>query len=436
MGLTYSFNSAKITKAVSMTRFFYFRGYAYTNGYIPFPFSDQDYTIFVNPFDIAIYQYCDNCIIIEFSIGRFLGDLGTFAVFGRFIENPKLYSKDHKYILDTSLDRIETPFCVIDNFPITYFFDKIDFGDTVYNNWSYSKGETCRYIDDIIGYDFTDLLAKFEGLPDEYDAIASVIKTANKLVLTRAGLYTDEFLLETCMHENDFETNYHCNSIMFKYCSSGNLTNSRCVAWMDGITKQHNSIGLELYLPYCKKNLNRTECSYFSQASLGYDYRYRDEAIKAYCSSNPNSLNCKCTNTDVAANNLITSYLGPKACWLSSCTLKSLDNKYLLTEDINTRNKCKINSCSINIGSIELTSDSSTVIDLMNQCMSQTNQQQIIGRNQNSRYKYSQTFFNTFLIYIIPFLLFLVIVIFIEYFIKKRMFNKISKSGGSSKFHI
>jgi hypothetical protein len=210
---------------------------------------------------------------------------------------------------------------------------------------------------------------------------------------------------------------------MYNYCAN-NLLNSKCVAWMDGVSKQGNSIGLELYLPFCQANLNTIACSYFSQASLNYNTTYRDSAIQYYCSKNPDDINCNCTNTIIEANNLVTSYLGPKQCWLSSCTLNSTDDKYILTEDLNTRKNCKIINCSINIGNINLTNDSNATINLINQCKNQSNLTQIVGTNQNDRFEFSQGIFSTILIFILPVLLFIIIIIIINFFIRKQMYNQ------------
>jgi hypothetical protein len=427
MGVTYSFNSlqVKLSNNNQPIDYYTFRNYAYTNGNILFPFKEEDYVLYAFIPWIYYKENCTNCLSIEVSVTRYgFPIFPSQGIFGSSLDLNNFYSINKKYNLDTSLNEVITPICINNYFPINYYYDSINFNNTTYKDWIYEKGPSCKTIKNLPGYDLSNIFNQHIGR-DEYATLQSALEDGNLLKLKKEKWYTDETYLTYCLtEENDYSSNPRCNGVMFNYCT-GNLTNPKCVAWMDGTTKQSNTIGLDLYLPHCKKYLFSQECSYFSQSSLAYNTLYRDEAIKTYCENNLSDSNCLCINTKIIPNNLITQYLGPKACWLSGCTNKNLDNKYMLTEDLNTRNKCKINGCLISIGNLKLSNNSEANIDLINQCVNQNNIQQIIGYNQNDRYDYSEKLFSNILILFIPFLVFVICIIFISFFLKKNMYNKI-----------
>jgi len=422
MGNTLLINSFNFVNHIgSSGEYYYERPYAFDRAGSPFPFTEEDYSLFADPFNQYVdRRLCENGVSLEISIlhVNFLY-ISTYSIIGRCHMDAEFYTDTNKYNIDTSLSEIETPICVTDNMPINIYFDKINFNNTLYSDWNYSKGKKCLVLPGFPGYDFTKLYNMFNDVTKEL--LNGKAIEGNNLVLSKNKFYDDKNLLDYCISLNEY-SDYRCNTVMFNYCSN-NYSLNKCVAWMDDVTKQSNSIGLELYSNYCKSNLDKVECSYFSQASLNYDSKYRDDVIKFYCSRNIHDSNCGCTNTIIEHNNLITEYLGPKSCWLSSCTSNNLDNKYILTEDLKNRYSCKTNNCSINIANLELTKNSKVNIELINRCINQTNYNQIIGTNQNDRYLYSEHFYDIILFNLIPFLLFSIIIIFIYYYLKKQMYK-------------
>jgi hypothetical protein len=427
MGTSYSFNSGRVQytedEDLSEISFYVYRSYAYTNGVRRFPFSESDYNIYSWDGSTTIAR-CVNCYSVEFSITREIIGIASWGIIGASAPSTNFFTPTHKYLLDTEQDKIQTPICITDNFPITFYFDLINFGKTTKYNWSYSTGEPCKTLHNTPGLDMKDILNQITTF-DEYGVIKDSLIKGTYLVLKKELWYDDTSLLNHCLSLNEY-TDYHCNGVMFNYCSN-NLSINKCVAWMDGTASEKNTIGLDLYLPYCQSNLYTPECSYFSQASKNYNIHYRDQAIQYFCNNNPNDVNCKCANSNVVDNNLITYYLGPKACWLSSCTLNNLDEKYMFTEDLKTRESCKVTSCSISIANLELSNDSTTTINLINQCLSQDNVKQILGNNQNNRFQYSESFFINVLIFSAPFFIFIIMLIFIIFFIKKNIYKQILK---------
>lgn len=190
--------------------------------------------------------------------------------------------------------------------------------------------------------------------------------------------YNDDDLKRCCLTDdqakcnknliNNYDTT-HCDSVMINECKT-NPENSKCILWLEKSYKRSNDIALETYYNICKENFDKPYCNYFCKISrINNDYRsiYCDNALKYWCDNNPNDERCFCVLTP---NNIIPEiqeYLGPKECWLSSCA-SQLENKWLLTDQLETRSNCNLTSCIIDIKQLTMNEDSK--LSLINDCIS------------------------------------------------------------------
>lgn len=194
--------------------------------------------------------------------------------------------------------------------------------------------------------------------------------------------YNDENLERCCFSDNKMKCNKHlindyttphCNVIMSNKCKE-DPENPKCLLWLENTytDKRMENSALELYSELCSKNHNNTYCDYLCRvARQNNDYRgsFCDKALKNWCKENNHDTRCHCVFTPTENIPDLEQYLGPKECWLSNCTGQP-NNKWLLTEQIETRSKCQITSCIINIE--QLTLQNNAKAQLINDCVSGT----------------------------------------------------------------
>lgn len=167
---------------------------------------------------------------------------------------------------------------------------------------------------------------------------------------------------------NDYTTN-HCNIVMKEKCK---LTpeDSKCILWLEKSNERNDNEAFELYMNYCSSNLNSKVCDYLcktSRGKLNQNSKYCDLALSNYCTANPNNPNCHCFKTPSENIPNVETFLGPKECWLSVCSSQS-EQKWLTTEQLDTRSKCQLTYCVISLDSLTL-NDTATS-ELINDCIS------------------------------------------------------------------
>lgn len=182
---------------------------------------------------------------------------------------------------------------------------------------------------------------------------------------------------------NDFTTQ-HCNGYMSNICKT-NPTNPSCVRWLEQTTTRGDGAALEVYSEYCKKNHDKEICSYFcSTARKLKDYRssFCDISLTEWCKNNVEDSRCDCITTPSNRIPETEEYLGPKECWLSSC-VSVTDPKWLLTNQIETRQNCKLTACIVDIKSLVLNDQSAASI--VNNCLTNSRTIKQIERNVNNK---------------------------------------------------
>lgn len=185
--------------------------------------------------------------------------------------------------------------------------------------------------------------------------------------------------LERCCFTNNKEncnanlinnyTTKHCNIIMKKKCKK-DPENDNCIIWLDNTNKRLDNEALELYSNYCSVNHKSLACDYLCKEARGrinQNSKYCDIALENYCKNNIYETNCHCVITPSDKIPEVEKYLGPKECWLSSCSSQT-NSKWLTTEQLNTRSLCQLTYCVITIDSLTL-NDNATA-ELINDCVS------------------------------------------------------------------
>lgn len=169
---------------------------------------------------------------------------------------------------------------------------------------------------------------------------------------------------------NNFSTN-HCNGIMVEKCKD-QMDNPICIKWLEQTYTRFNNEALELYENWCSDNFDSPVCDYFCKiARDNSDYRseYCDRALKYWCKNNANNPKCVCVLSPDEIIPKVEKFLGPKECWLSQCSGEP-NNKWLTTDQLDTRKNCALTSCIINIHELNLNDNAR--VELINDCISGT----------------------------------------------------------------
>jgi hypothetical protein len=166
---------------------------------------------------------------------------------------------------------------------------------------------------------------------------------------------------------NNYKTD-HCNVTMQNFCKS-NPNENVCYTWLENKTLQNKDIAIKLYSDLCSKNHNEKYCDYmcmFARNQKIYS-KYCDISLQKWCSKNNNDSRCWCFNTPSENIPIYEKLLGPKECWLSSCTSNYEGQKWMSADQINIKKKCEIQACIISIDSLKIAGKS--IINLINNCV-------------------------------------------------------------------
>lgn len=169
---------------------------------------------------------------------------------------------------------------------------------------------------------------------------------------------------------NDFSST-HCNVAMNTHCPS-NPNSNECIRWLEQTHVRADTDALNIYSKLCSENHNMKYCDYMCKVSRqknNHLSQFCDHSLNTYCQSHLIDTNCHCVITPSVLIPEVEEYLGPRECWLPSCTTQP-NNKWLLTEQITTRGNCQLTSCIISIDSLTLNKNST--IQLINDCVSGT----------------------------------------------------------------
>lgn len=159
-----------------------------------------------------------------------------------------------------------------------------------------------------------------------------------------------------------------CNVVMQDYCKR-NPDNDACYTWLEQKTLQDKDIALKLYSNLCSNNFNEKYCDYmcmFARDQKVYS-KYCDIALSNWCGKNVNDSNCWCYNTPSDNIPIYEKLLGPKECWLSSCTSNYQGQKWITTGQAQIKKNCKIQSCIVTID--KLKASGKALIDIINNCI-------------------------------------------------------------------
>lgn len=166
---------------------------------------------------------------------------------------------------------------------------------------------------------------------------------------------------------NNFKTDT-CNVVMQNYCKQ-NPDKNVCYTWLEQKTLQNKDIAIKLYSNLCSNNFNEKYCDYMCMfaRNQGVYSKYCDVALSNWCNKNTNDSNCWCYNTPSDNIPIYEKLLGPKECWLSSCTSNYSGQKWLTTDQLEIKRNCKIQSCIITIDKLKATGKA--IIDIINNCI-------------------------------------------------------------------
>lgn len=239
-------------------------------------------------------------------------------------------------------------------------------------------GNFCRIIYQDYNYDDEDLYRCCFGRHIEIDNISKEKeedrhKRCNKFLI------------------NDYKTN-HCNIIMNTQCNQ-TPDHPRCMKWLEGSNSQNrNNQALALYSKLCQKDHTKLYCDYLcsiSRVERGAEASFCDHALTTWCTNNPH-ISCTCIYPSEEQIPDIEEYLGPKECWLSNCASQA-DEKWLTTDQLDTRRKCNLTSCIITIDSLTL--DETAKIRLINDCVSGASVSSAQYHNLNNNDKYIKKYY-------------------------------------------
>lgn len=199
----------------------------------------------------------------------------------------------------------------------------------------------------------------------------------NKCKLKKIGLpIYDDDMKRCCLQTNTSECNTnllnnfttdHCNQFMSEYCAT-DPENEKCLIWLDNVTKRDNDIALRTYADICKKNFDSFSCTVFCSSARKSNYsNYCDIALDTWCNNNSVRTECDCYLRTEKINDF-SEFLGPKECWLSSCSNKLVDSKWLSSDQLITKINCKVLSCIITIDKLSLKGQAKA--NLINTCIS------------------------------------------------------------------
>ncbi|BAO49426.1 putative myristylated membrane protein [Alphaentomopoxvirus acuprea] len=215
---------------------------------------------------------------------------------------------------------------------------------------------------------------------------------------------------------NNFETS-HCNVTMQNFCTE-NPNDIYCYRWLDTQSKAGYDIALKLYSDICSRDHQPEYCTYMCMYARDYGYPgYCDKALSNWCNNNKNNNLCYCYNPPAEIIPDVEEVLGPKECWIDSCTSSYTNQKWLTTDQMEIKRNCGIRSCIITVGS--LMARGSNIIELINNCVagaisSSQSYQNYIG---NSSIKIDQTwgsFFDPVIFLIIMCFIFLCVIYLIN----------------------
>lgn len=167
---------------------------------------------------------------------------------------------------------------------------------------------------------------------------------------------------------NGYETN-HCNIVMRDFCKD-NTSNEDCILWLEKSIKRSDDDAFKVYSHYCSEHHDKKICDYFCSYARKHTNHYGaycDISLKNWCEKNSLDQRCFCVMTPSSRIPDVEQFLGPKECWLSSCSSQS-ELKWLTTDQLRTRKECQVTSCIINIDNLVLNDDGS--IELVNDCVS------------------------------------------------------------------
>lgn len=241
---------------------------------------------------------------------------------------------------------------------------RVEKGTTPCKSWFYRPG----------------LVITDKNIPDMENEIGNIIDgTKCKLVYTDY-VYTDKDLERCCFSDNTTKCNAnlingyktsHCNIPMIDNCKK-DPNNPKCLLWLENNYERKENLALEIYSELCSKNFDAPYCDYFckiARQNNDYTSQYCDNALTKWCQNNSYNSNCYCVFTPSDEIPNLEQYLGPKPCWLSYCASQP-NNKWLLTDQINTRSSCQMTGCIITIQHLQMNDNAK--IELINDCVSGT----------------------------------------------------------------
>lgn len=299
------------------------------------------------------------------------------------IEKTKVFFSDIEWKDIKEVGYKDIDFCLLDNNTngVSECMGLFDYSDNdrgaVLDQYAVTKGPTsCK------GYFYRPGMVYFNNSDFEYIKNEFGPPENGKLcrIVYQDYNYNDKDMDRCCFSNNKEKCNAnlingyttsHCNAVMKKRCK-GDESNPKCILWLENNLKREDDMSLEFYQEYCSENFDKQVCNYFCKVSrYNQDFKssYCDAALTSYCKKNQFNSNCFCVITPTMFVPELETYLGPKECWLSPCSSQK-DSKWLLTTQIDTRQKCNLTTCIITID--ELTLKNKSKAELINDCVSGT----------------------------------------------------------------
>lgn len=283
-----------------------------------------------------------------------------YSVPFNIIEPYKLTGISYLDLIDQK--SIELPYCVIDDiYNALYTVEHLNLQDLRSHGYDYvlREGALCRTLTTIKG-------SQVITSPDENGL--KFVKLGRRVIMSIEKVAMPDYKrLDCCITQNascpSNLTNMYitddCDEVMSDYCKLNPAT-TRCITWMGS----RRGVAINVYSELCSKNLNANYCTYFISdlRSNPFSGNIADEILHTYCGEHPQDTKCNCYNPprNIVESRFVTRD-APYECWYEPCSVNSVDNKWLTSQQLESRRSCKVIDCVIKVGSI--TGDSITTLD-------------------------------------------------------------------------
>jgi len=163
---------------------------------------------------------------------------------------------------------------------------------------------------------------------------------------------------KTCNPDSkDFNKTF-CDQAMQKYCgNSSNTANPTCQKWITAAVARKLPAVNDILKTYCSQGTNyaNTTCQNWASDLKAKDPASTsiDDALQAYCQSNPTDPNCACVAPSANATTAASMMTSPLACWYKPCLSVTSDN-YLTSTLASDKSNCSSTLCQLNDSDIVL----------------------------------------------------------------------------------